>query len=62
CLTGTQTLLPPHRYYLMPTKIKMEVLDPVFPDQFSGDMKHFVFKNHVKNIMENTLKQMDKDI
>ena len=61
CLTGTQTLLPPHRYYLLPTKIKMEILDPIFPDQFSGDMKHFVFKNYVKSIMGTTIKRMDND-
>ena len=61
CLTGTQILLPPHRYYLMPTKIKMEALDPIHPDQFSGDMKHFAFKKHVKNIMDISIKQMEND-
>ncbi|MCK5163824.1 MAG: 1-acyl-sn-glycerol-3-phosphate acyltransferase [Desulfobacula sp.] len=61
CLTGTQILLPPNRYYLMPTKIKMEILNPVFPDQFSGDMKPFAFKNHIKNIMETSIKQMDNN-
>ena len=61
CLTGTEILLPPHRYYLMPTKIKMEILDPVFPDQFTGDIKHVALKKHVKTIMETTLKQMDEN-
>ncbi|MBU8911974.1 MAG: 1-acyl-sn-glycerol-3-phosphate acyltransferase [Desulfobacterales bacterium] len=61
CLTGTEILLPPHRYCLMPTKIKMEVLDPVFPDQFSGDMKHVALKKHVKTIMENSIKKMDEN-
>lgn len=60
CLTGTQTLLPPGRYYLKPANIKMEILDPVFPDQFSGDLKHLTLKKHVKQIMENSIKKMDE--
>ncbi len=61
CLTGTQTLLPPNRYYLTPARIKMKVMDPVFPDQFTGDMKHVAFKKHVKNLMETSIKQMDEE-
>ncbi|MDA3788690.1 MAG: lysophospholipid acyltransferase family protein [Desulfobacula sp.] len=61
CLTGTQILLPPNRYYLTPARIKMKVLDPVFPDQFTGDMKHVAFKKHVKNLMETSIKQMDEE-
>ena len=61
CLTGTQVLLPPSRYYFAPAKIKMKILDPVFPDQFTGDMKHVAFKKHVKNLMDNSIKQMDEE-
>ena len=61
CLSGTQVLLPPNRYYLTPTKIKMKILDPVFPDQFAGNMKHVAFKKHVKNLMANSIKQMDEE-
>ena len=61
CLTGTQVLLPPNRYYLAPAKIKMKILDPVFPDQFEGDMKHVAFKKHVKDLMAHSIKQMDEE-
>jgi len=60
CLTGTQVLFPPNRYYLAPAKIKMKILDPVSPDQFEGDMKHVAFKKHVKNLMAQSIKQMDE--
>lgn len=61
CLTGTQVLLPPNRCYMTPANIKMKVLDPVFPDQFKGEMKHVAFKSHVKRLMELSLKQMDEE-
>ncbi|MBU1343537.1 MAG: 1-acyl-sn-glycerol-3-phosphate acyltransferase [Proteobacteria bacterium] len=61
CLTGTQILLPPNRYFLAPARIKMKILDPVFPDQFQGEMKHIALKNHVKNLMKQSIKQMDEE-
>lgn len=59
CLTGTQDLLPPRRYYLKPTKIKMEIMDPVYPEQFEGDMKHIAFKKYVKAKMAECISHMD---
>jgi 1-acyl-sn-glycerol-3-phosphate acyltransferase len=60
CLTGTQDLLPPKRYYLKPARIKMKILDPILPDQFTGELKHVQFNKCVKKIMEDTVKQMDE--
>lgn len=59
CLTGTQDLLPPNRQYMAPARIRMKVLDPVFPDAFSGDMKHQAMKKEVKNRMACQLASMD---
>ena len=59
CLTGTQDLLPKGRYYMTPARIKMEVLDPIFPDQFQGKMKHQKLKKFVKQQMEEHLTKMD---
>jgi 1-acyl-sn-glycerol-3-phosphate acyltransferase len=61
CLTGTELLLPPNRYYLTPAKIKMKVLNPIFPDQFTGNMRHVTFKKYVKDQMKYTIKQMDEE-
>ncbi|MCG8634583.1 MAG: 1-acyl-sn-glycerol-3-phosphate acyltransferase [Desulfobacterales bacterium] len=60
CLTGTQDLLPPNRGYMAPARIKMKVLDPVFPDEFSGEMKHRQMKKKVKALMEDYLALMDQ--
>lgn len=61
CLTGTQDLLPPHRYYLKPAKIKMEIMEPVYPEQFDGDRKHIAFKKYVKAKMAERIKHMDEN-
>lgn len=61
CLIGTEALLPPNRFYLKPARIKMEILAPVLPDQFDGEMNHLAFKKHVKMLMENHIKQMEEE-
>lgn len=60
CLTGTEDLLPPRRSYIKPAKIKMEILNPVSPDRFTGDMKHIELQKHVKNIMAKCIAKMDE--
>jgi 1-acyl-sn-glycerol-3-phosphate acyltransferase len=62
CLTGTQNLLPRGRHYLTPARIKMKVLDPVFPDQFQGEMKHQKLKKLVKQQMDEQLTKMDDTV
>jgi 1-acyl-sn-glycerol-3-phosphate acyltransferase len=59
CLTGTQDLLPKARFYLTPARIKMKILDPVFPDQFQGEMRHQNLKKRVKQQMGEHLTQME---
>ncbi len=59
CLTGSQDLLPPNRRYMAPARIRMKVLDPVFPDEFSGEMKHQELKKKVKSLMADQLSAMD---
>lgn len=59
CITGTQDLLPPGRRYLKPAKIRMEILDPVWPDRFDGDMRHLSLQKHVKEQMNQRILQMD---
>ncbi len=59
CLTGTEELLPPGRHYLAPAKIKMKVLDSVWPDQFGGKMAHLELKKHVRHLMGVCIEEMD---
>ena len=59
CLTGTEDLLPPGRHYLKPARIKMEILEPVHPDGFSGEMAHIALQKCVKGKMSRCLARMD---
>jgi len=61
CITGTEELLPPRRLYLKPAKIKMRILDPVYPDQFEGEMRHLSFQKYVKAEMARCISQMDAE-
>ncbi len=60
CLTGTQNLLPRGRHHMRPAKIKMMILDPVFPHTFSGELKHQNMKKQVKALMAQQLALMDE--
>lgn len=61
CLTGTQDLLPPNRYYLKPARIQMEILEPVFPERFTGETGHILLRKHVKNMMAECIERMEKN-
>lgn len=61
CLTGTEDLLPPGRRYMAPARIKMRVLNPVFPDEFTGEVGHQALRKKVKELMEDELLSMDAD-
>jgi len=61
CLTGTEDLLPPARHYMAPARIKMKVLDPVYPKKFQGKMKHQKMKKEVKQMMAAELAAMDSN-
>ncbi|WP_321491749.1 lysophospholipid acyltransferase family protein [uncultured Desulfobacter sp.] len=59
CITGTQELLPPGRYYMKPARIKMTALAPVYPDAFTGELGHQEMKKKVKQMMAEQLAAMD---
>lgn len=62
CLTGTQDLLPPGRYFLKPAKIKMKILEPIFPKDFPGETGHIQLKKHVQAKMAECLMEMGKNV
>ena len=59
CLSGTEELLPPTRHYMAPARIKMKVMNPVYPDTFQGEMAHRKMKKRVKQMMAKELAAME---
>lgn len=58
CITGTDQLLPPGRWYLKPARVKLKALPPVFPEMFEGENGHIEMRKHVKSLMADELKRM----
>ena len=58
CITGTDKLLPPGRWYLQPAKVKITALHPVFPDAFTGANSHIEMRKHVKSLIADELERM----
>jgi 1-acyl-sn-glycerol-3-phosphate acyltransferase len=59
CLNGTAKLLPPGRPWLEPSRITMEALPPVYPDDFKDfEFPHLKLRKHVQGLMETHLSQM----
>jgi 1-acyl-sn-glycerol-3-phosphate acyltransferase len=57
CIRGSDRLLPPGRRWLAPARIRVTCLDPVDPDDFTGDLRHIALRKHVKTLMEDCLAQ-----
>jgi 1-acyl-sn-glycerol-3-phosphate acyltransferase len=60
CISGTQTLLPPHRWWLKPARIKLQLLPPAYPDKYSGERAHVDMRKDVHREMVNALEHMEK--
>jgi 1-acyl-sn-glycerol-3-phosphate acyltransferase len=60
CITGTDRLLPPNRWWLLPARVCLRVLAPVSPKEFTGETAHVDLRRHVKNLMTENLKEMRK--
>jgi len=58
CITGTDKMLPPGRWYLKPAKIKLKALPPVYPDAYSGENGHIEMRKHVKALIADELIRM----
>lgn len=57
CIQGSDRLLPPGRWWLEPTRIRVTCLDPVDPAVFTGELGHIALRKHVKSAMETCLAQ-----
>ncbi|MDM7919792.1 MAG: lysophospholipid acyltransferase family protein [Methanosarcina sp.] len=58
CITGTDELLPPGRWYLKPARVKLKALAPVYPDTFQGENGHIEMRKYVKSLIADELERM----
>lgn len=58
CITGTETLLPPGRFWLRPATVTLRVLEPVDPADFPGPDGHARLRKEVKTLIAANLEQM----
>ncbi|TKJ35526.1 MAG: 1-acyl-sn-glycerol-3-phosphate acyltransferase [Planctomycetes bacterium B3_Pla] len=61
CTTGTQTLLPPKRWWIKPARIKMQMLEPVLPDPYHGETAHIEMRKHVQKQMIDAIEQLESN-
>jgi 1-acyl-sn-glycerol-3-phosphate acyltransferase len=60
CIIGTNRLLPPNRWWLLPSRICLRALAPVSPKEFRGETAHVDLRRHVKHLMIKNLEEMRK--
>jgi 1-acyl-sn-glycerol-3-phosphate acyltransferase len=58
CISGSNRLLPPGRWWLEPAKVSLKVLKPVDPSTFSGPTPHIEMRKTVKSMMAESLAEM----
>jgi 1-acyl-sn-glycerol-3-phosphate acyltransferase len=58
CITGTDSMLPPGRFFLHPTRVRLRALEPVHPSEFPGSAGHFAMRKEVRDRIERMLIQM----
>ena len=58
CISGTDELLPPSRWWMKPARIRLRALPPFDPRNFSGATGHMEMKKAVKEAVERNLIDM----
>jgi 1-acyl-sn-glycerol-3-phosphate acyltransferase len=58
CITGTNDLWPPGRWWLRPARVEVRALKPVEPAGFEGTSAYRAMRKVVRTRMENTLEEM----
>ena len=58
CLSGTDELLPPGRWWLRPARVTLKALEPVNPKDFTGEGAHRTMCKVVRKMMAISLGQM----
>ena len=61
CITGTGTLLPPGRFRLRPSRVRLRALPPLDPAAFPGASGHVALRREVRERMAHALKEMQEE-
>jgi len=61
CIQGTNAVLPPGRWWLKPAKVTIKALDPVDPKSYAEPSAHRLIRKNVKNMMIQSLNEMNLD-
>ncbi len=58
CITGTDRMLPPGRFWLCPTRVRMRALPAVDPADFPGPLGHREMRRHIHALMAKNIESM----
>lgn len=58
CISGTDKLLPPKRWWFLPCTIRLRALSPVSPASFTGATAHVELRKYVKTLIEMNVAEM----
>ena len=58
CITGTDLLMPPGRYWLHPAQVRLKALPPVDPAAFPGPSGHIRMRRHVRDLIARNIREM----
>jgi 1-acyl-sn-glycerol-3-phosphate acyltransferase len=58
CITGTDVLLPPGRFMLHPSRVRLKALPALDPADFPGASGHVAMRREVRTRMAHALKEM----
>ena len=60
CITGTDEMLPPGKWWLKPAKVCLKALPPVDPSGFPDPSGHMDMRKFVKSVIAESLYQARK--
>jgi 1-acyl-sn-glycerol-3-phosphate acyltransferase len=58
CISGTEVLLPPGRWWMKPARVRLALLPPIDPAGFKGPLAHRELKKYTKRLMNEKLADM----
>ncbi len=58
CITGTETLLRPGSWWMMPAEVCLKALPAIDPKKFEEPLAHIKLKKHTKAVMEKAIAEM----
>ncbi|MDR2018069.1 MAG: 1-acyl-sn-glycerol-3-phosphate acyltransferase [Syntrophobacterales bacterium] len=58
CLTGTDVLLPPGRWWMLPARVCLVALPPIDPGNFAGPLAHIEMRKYTRAVMTEAVQGM----